>query len=191
VVPALPAVLDRALAGSTCPFQSYEQSLVVFAQAVYRLRLGGGFHDPHRQYPIPPVDTVPYAGGEVAYAAADQDDPAGIPSSFGIDLVEVVLAPAAQGQPLTVELHGAPGAAARFRAQLWTLRDPGKGAPPVALADPLPLQAVAVDGSLSVALPADATAHSQRLGLAIVRVDADETADPLGAYTLVLGQAVP
>ncbi len=184
LVTAMPQVMDRALDGSACPFQTYEDSLVAFAGAVYALRLGGGFHDPNGLYPVPPSDTLAYAGGEVTYAAAEQDDPAGIPSSFGIDLIEVMLDPRVQGHSLTVELRGAPGAAAQFRVQLWTL-DAGDGSSPALVGEPVRLE-VAEDGAHLVrALPAGGSTYD-RLGLAIVRVDSGEAADPAGAYTLVL-----
>jgi hypothetical protein len=189
LVEALPQVMDRALEGSACPFQSYADSLVAFAGSVYGLRLGGGFHDPNGLYPVPPFDTLGYAGSKVVYGADEQGDAASIPSSFGIDLVEVTLAPASQGQPLTIELHGALGATARFRAQVWRLRDAGEGSPPVALGDPVTLADAGADGLLSVAISGADTTLANRLGLAIVRVDADEATDSTGAYTLVVHEA--
>jgi hypothetical protein len=38
LVSELPAVMDQALAGSACPFETYEESLAAFTQAVYDLR---------------------------------------------------------------------------------------------------------------------------------------------------------
>ncbi|MBN2390705.1 MAG: hypothetical protein JXR84_08280 [Anaerolineae bacterium] len=66
LVGALPKVMDRALLGSPCPFQTYEESLTAFAGAIFGLRLdrgccvepgipgGCGFYDPYGQYQDPP-----------------------------------------------------------------------------------------------------------------------------------------
>jgi hypothetical protein len=188
LIEAMPRVMDRTLDGSACPFQTYADSLLAFAGAVYGLRLGDGFHDPHGLYPVPPAETLTYRGGEVVYEA-DLGDPAGIPSSFGIDLVEVVVDPSVQGRALAVELHGEPGAAARFRVQLWTLLDAEDGFEPAWMGDPMMFENVGTDGHLIYTLPAIDTAAYNRLGLVIVRVDADEATDAVGAYSLVLHEA--
>jgi hypothetical protein len=186
LVAALPQILDRTLEGSTCPFQTYEDSLLAFARAVYGLRLGGGFHDPQGVYPTPPVDTVTYAGGTETYGAAEQGEPVGIPSSFGIDLVEVALEASAHGRPLTVEVYGEAGAAAQFRVQVWKLIGGVDGSPLASIGPPEMLEMSGPGGHLRYTIPAFDTAACDRLGLVITRVDARESADPKGAYTLVL-----
>ena len=40
LIAGMPAVMDRALEGSDCPFKTYEESLVDFADAINALRLG-------------------------------------------------------------------------------------------------------------------------------------------------------
>ena len=62
---ALPTVMDQALTGSSCPFQTYQESLAAFARALYALRQDGGrctkpgtpagcgFYDPDHQYKEP------------------------------------------------------------------------------------------------------------------------------------------
>ena len=66
----LPRIMDQALNGSSCPFQTYAQSLNAFAQALDDLRLTGGrcqspglpegcgFYDPHYLYNDPPNNTI-------------------------------------------------------------------------------------------------------------------------------------
>ncbi len=66
----MPRIMDQALDGSACPFQTYSQSLAAFAQALDTLRYGNGrcqspgipegcgFFDPHSLYTDPPVDTL-------------------------------------------------------------------------------------------------------------------------------------
>jgi hypothetical protein len=64
----LPQIMDQTLASSaSCPFRTYQESLIQFAQAIYQLRLAGGrclepglpagcgLYDPFQQYPAPPV----------------------------------------------------------------------------------------------------------------------------------------
>jgi hypothetical protein len=190
LVGALPQVMDRALEGSTCPFQSYEDSLLAFGRTVYGLRLGGGFHDPHGVYPVPPFDTLTYAGVAVMYQTAEQGEPAGIPSSFGIDIVEVALEASVDGRPLTVEIYVEAGAPAQFRAQVWKLVGGQGGSRPAAVGPPQMLEERGPGGHLRYTIPALDTAAYDRLGLVIIRVDARESADPNGAYTLVLSPEV-
>jgi hypothetical protein len=194
LVRAMPGIMDRALAGSACPFQTYAESLTAFARAIYTLRLedgrcttpgtpdGCGFYDPNNQYLYPPVSTITYAG-------VDQQLAGEIKSSFGIDFVDVVLDPAAAGHPLTLEFYGAPGAGATFNVQLWQLVESGPGARPRRLPGqtvPEVLTATNVDGHLSTVIPAIDTTATNRLGLIITRVDPRESSDPIGAYTIAL-----
>lgn len=201
LVKHLPQVMDRALRGSACPFQTYEQSLVAFARAIYALRLDGGrcttpgapvgcgFYDPNGLYHDPPSSTIVYTGTPIVYAEADQAFPAGIGSSFGMDFVEVVLDPAVDGQPLVLELYGAPGADAEFGVRLWKLMGSGQGAKPRRV----PSQMMAPEilradgnGRFNYVIPAIDTGAYNRLGLTITRVDANESLDPVGAYTILL-----
>jgi hypothetical protein len=196
-VRAFPGIIDEALQGSSCSVQSHEESLVAFARAVYALRLEGGrctegtfgregcgFYDPHGLYPRPNADNVRYAGHSLTVNSAQQSHPAGIASSYGIDLVEVVLEGAAHGGPLTVELHGSPAGSAEFRLEVWRVMAAGQRLLPAAMA---PESAVRrPDGSLSFSLPSVDLTRYNRLGLIITRVDSGERLDPVGSYTLVL-----
>ena len=107
-----------------------------------------------------------------------------------MDFVDVVLDPATDGQPLTLEFYGAPGADAEFRLQLWRLLDPGDGTRlrrvPAQTMAPDVLTSADADGHLVTVIPAIDTAAYNRLGLIITRVDARESSDPVGAYTIVL-----
>jgi hypothetical protein len=195
-VEQFPAILDEALAGSSCPFQTHEESLVAFARAVYALRFEGGrcteagtpagcgLYDPGGLYPTPPAGELRYGGGTLAFDRPRQSHPAGIPSSYGIDLVEVVLGPGAGARPLTVELHGSAAGSAEFRLEVWRVRTAGQHLLPASAA---PGAAVRRPGGvLSYTLPGIDTARYNRLGLIITRVDNREERDPRGAYTLLL-----
>jgi hypothetical protein len=192
LVGALPGILDRALAGSSCPFQTYKESLVAYAQALYGLLLPGGrcggpdartecgFYDPYDQYHAPPVTTIAYTG--IDYEHRD-----GIGSSFGIDLIDVVLDPATDGRPLTLEFYGTPSSGAEFDVQIWGLEEGANTQGVSTEGTAVKLQTwVNPDGHRFYAIPAIRTAACNRLGLIIARLDAQEASDPLGEYTIVL-----
>jgi hypothetical protein len=205
LVKHLPQVMDRALQGSACPFQTYEESLIAFGRATYALRLHGGrcpapgapagcgFYDPHGLYHDPPSSTIVYTGTPIVYAEADQAFPAGIRSSFGMDFIDVVLDPAVDGQPLVLELYGAPGADAEFVVQLWKLMGSGQGAKPRRVPSQMTAPEVLRangNGHFNYVIPAVDMKAYNRLGLIITRVDANESLDPVGAYTITLSASV-
>jgi hypothetical protein len=198
LVEELPAIIDRALAGSSCPFQTHHESLVAFAAAINALRLDGGrctgpgsptgcgFYDPHALYHDPLVNTVAYSGGELVYRD-------GIQSSFGMDFVDVFLNPAVDGKALTVELLGDPHAEAQFDVQLLFLLDDGSGFRPRRATVPtIGLEAVPGTGGtehLITVIPAINTDAYNRLALIITRLDPDESLDPEGRYVVAFASA--
>jgi hypothetical protein len=213
LVKGLPVIMDQVFADtSLCPFQDYEDSLIQLARAIYELRLDGGrctepgtpagcgLYDPHNLYNDPRVDTITYTETTITYAGADQLYPYGIRSSFGMDFVDMVLDPTVDGQPLTLEFYGAPGAAAEFNVQLWKLIDSAEDARPRRVGPDittmeLPTRANS-EGHLFYAIPEIDTTEYNRLGLIITRVDAEESSDPIGEYTIVLhadgdGDSIP
>ena len=195
LVGALAAIMDQAIAGSSCSFQTYEESLRAFSRALYGLRLQGGSciepgtpagcgpYDPYHQYREPPLSTIVYTGTDRTYR--DQ-----IGSSFGIDMIDVVLDPAADGQPLTIEIRGAPGSEATLNVELVPLVDSEDRTDPRPMAverDAFEIHArVDPDGSQIYVIPAIRTTDRSRLGLIVTRLDAREALDPVGAYTIVL-----
>jgi hypothetical protein len=192
----MPKLMDEVLKDSLCPFKTHRESLVAFARAIYGLRVDGGrcmapgiptgcgFYDPHYLYHDPPVDTIPYAGGAVVYSAANQLNPAGIKSSFGMDFVEVILDPTLDGQTLSVEFYGALGAAAEFNVQVWKL-GPGGSKPRAIAVEPEMMVQNADRGYVYTIARVD-TAAFNRLALLITRLDSHEAADPVGSYTVRL-----
>jgi hypothetical protein len=197
LVETMPAIMTQALEDSSCPFRTYEESLQAFARAIFLLRLEGGrctvpgfptgcgFYDPHELYDDPPYSTILYAGEAITYTRLSQPCPAGIPSSFGMDFVEVALHPSLGGQSLTLEFYSARGGEAEFAAQVWSLMAPGDGSRPRP-ASPVVLMTKNSDGHLAYVIPAINTAECNRLGLVITRIDAKENLDPEGAYTVLL-----
>ena len=205
LVERLPGIMDKALDGSSSPFRTYEESMQSFARAIYGLRLEGGrcvepgvptgcgFYDPKGLYPNPPVRTITYTGTTTVYAQGDQPYPAGIPSSFGIDLVDVALDPSLDGQPLVIEFYGAAGTESEFTVQVWYLMDLKDGAQPRPVATQAVPSAVRTkanqDGHTSLVISQIDTAKYDRLGLVITRIDANESLDPSGRYTVTLHTA--
>ena len=193
-VQAMPAIMDEALGNSPCPFETYKQSLLEYARAIYALRLDGGrclepgipadcgFYDPYSLYHNPPADTITYQDEKIVYSAAEQPYPAGIPSSFGVDFVEVELE-TTRDYPLTIEVRGAPGAAATFEVQLWQLMDNSVEAQTVS---PATVKQMGTDGATSYIIAGINTKQHDRLGVIITRVDTREDLDTNGAYTIVL-----
>ena len=176
------------------PFHTFKESLIAFARAIHALGLdsgrctelntstGCGFYDPNNLYYAPPFSTVNYIGADQQYSGE-------IRSSFGMDFVNVILDPAADGQPLTLNFYPAPGADAEFNVQLWKLMDSGEGARPRRVpsqAVPEVLTETNADEYLSYSIPEIDTTAYNRLGLIITRVDAKESSDPIGEYTIVL-----
>jgi hypothetical protein len=205
LVERLPGIMDKALDGSSCPFRTYDEGLQSFARAIYELRLdrgrcvepgvpmGCGFYDPEGLYPNPPAHTIIYTGTMTVYAQGDQPDPAGIPSSFGIDLVDVALDPSLDGRPLVIELYGATGAESEFTVQVWYLMDLKDGAQPRPVATQAVPPAVRTEANpnarTSLFISRIDMARYNRLGLVISRIDDKERLDPSGRYTIALHTA--
>ena len=103
--------MDKVLSSPeavSCPFASFEESLLDFTRTVYGLQLNGsgeyGFYDPNNLYSQPYVSVLAYKGKEIIFGAKDQSYPSGIRSSFGMDFVDIVLDSELQGKPLVVEI---------------------------------------------------------------------------------------
>ncbi len=195
LVGRVPKVMDRALAGSACPFQTFEDSMAAFARALYGLRLPRGrctepglpaecgFYDPYHGYHDPPVSRLTHSGTDQEY-----DD--GIGSSFGIDLIEVSLDGTAEGQPLALQFCSAPRSHARFDVVLLQLADSGRDADSRSAAAETRTEElqprVSSGGHLVYLIPPVHTTSDRQLGLIITRLDANEALDPVGEYTILL-----
>ena len=126
---------------------------------------------------IPPLEAKPYySGSRLTHAGA-------IPASYGMEFVEVSLYPTVNDQPLVVTFEGQ-GTAAQFDVQIWKLGS--REAKPSAITvtpEAIPQN----DGAAHVyVIPHVDTTTYNRLALIITRIDAEESTDPVGAYTIVL-----
>jgi hypothetical protein len=192
-VSATPEILDRALSGSSCPFQGYEESLVAFARALYALRVDGGrcqepgipagcgFYDPHDLYQDPLVETIVFDG---AVHKVRRE----MMGAFGTDLIEVIFAPAAGSVPLTLEFRVSPAVDAKLSVQLVQLLRSRESTRPQHRTEVLAV--TNPEGYLSYAISQTVTAVDSRLGLIVTRLDAQEPSNPIGEYTIFLQPGV-
>ena len=193
VASAIPAIVGYALQSSpSCPFQSYEESLIHFARAVYLLRLEDGrclgagetsacgFLDRHSLYTIPPADQ--YA---VTDQAATQVD-GSIPSSFGIDLVELGLSADTQTERLKLIFASASSAEVKFHVEVWKLAAKETADPSGSRSTPVgePVSLWVNSGSLELDIRSLTGAEADALGLIIVRMDPFEGQQTTGAYSI-------
>jgi hypothetical protein len=195
LVERLPAVMDLALSRSPgCPFRSYEESLSSFAHAIYKLRLTGGrctapglpagcgLYDPNTIYREPLFSRIYYQGEELVYTHRDQSYPAGVSGSYGFDFIQVDLEP--EGDALIVEVSADRIDATEFNVQMVRLVESEDGL--VAVSAPEELHRDAATSRLTALISDASSGEFSSLGLIITRIDSQEHADPVGAYTLVL-----
>jgi hypothetical protein len=192
IVAEMPSVMDRALAGSACPFQTYKDSLIAFARANYALRLENGrcgatdqtectagYFDPKNAY-IEPFLTadVDFSGGTLVLAGA-------IAASYGMDFVEVNLDAASNDGPLTVEFEAEEPA--EFNVQIWKLNS-GEGKPRALTVQPEAFQPSRGNAQVYVVPRVETTRYNQ-LALIITRLDGNETAGSTGSYNINLSSS--
>jgi hypothetical protein len=171
---------------------------------------GGLYYDPDHVYVDPPLEAklrydgqkltedgfVPTSSG-MEFASLSSPDASGrdagtgtgqpysgsIPSSYGMDFIEIRLDPALQNRPLAVQFQ-AQGGAASFSVQIWRL---GTGeVRPRALTALPEVTTPSADGTHLYFIPQVDTTAYDRLALIITRLDANEAADPEGNYQIAL-----
>jgi hypothetical protein len=108
-----------------------------------------------------------------------------IPSSYGMDFVDVHLDGALHGRPLAIAFQ-ARGDVARFNVQIWKI-EKGQVRPRALTPQPEEIQQQGDSNAphMYVIPQLDMTAYD-RLGLIITRLDPGEAADPIGGYTITL-----
>lgn len=109
-----------------------------------------------------------------------------VPTSYGMDFIELSLDPALRGQPLSLRFQ-CEGEVARFSVQIWRLAPEDAQGPKPSIAAPQPVEILpTVNGVQVYAIPKVDLDAFDKLALTITRLDADETADPLGSYQVTL-----
>jgi hypothetical protein len=108
-----------------------------------------------------------------------------VPSSYGMDFLEIGLDAPTHGQPLTVRFQGdGDSGAARFNLQVWRLKWGETG--PRAVTPQPEVVGRGPDGAYVYHIPAVDTTTYDRLALIITRLDSDEAIDPVGAYRVTI-----
>ena len=191
---AFPLIIDRALqATPSCRFASYEESLIHFARAIYFLRLeqgrcsdathltSCGFVDPHHVYQTPAADTHVVAETVMQVEGA-------IPSSYGIDLIELALDPSLKGETLKLEFDSLAEPQLEFHVELWkTIADQDNNEPEYVYSIiEKPVSVATENGSLVVEIPTASSVDFNGLGLIITRIDPHEKTESTGAYSIKL-----
>lgn len=193
VAKAFPLILDDALqATPACVFHSYEESLIEFARAIYRLRLEDGrcsdltrrsscaLTYPHQLYARPPVDRYSIIAG-----AATEINGA-IPSSYGIDFIELELSSSLEDKTLKLHFTDNSDPGLTFHMQVLKTRSVGQDdeteSRSVQIGEPISKQMNY--GSVIVELEDLSTDEFDGLGLIITRMDPYEEKETTGAYSI-------
>jgi hypothetical protein len=190
-IESLPAVMDRALAQtSSCPFGSHSESLAEFARTIYMLRTEDGrclepgrtecgLFDPNSLYPMPPVERMTVANRPVTFLDGN------IPSSYGIDFVELDVDASAAGKSLIIRFAKSSTSQAEFAVSVALVKSAGStgedGLPMLVGETELSLNE---NGELVLEVGSIDLGEFDRIGLIVVRTDPNENLDPTGSYAL-------
>lgn len=179
-------LMDRVFANSQlCPYTSFRESLASFARSLYSLRFAepecgepAGEESCHRAstQPAPPAVEMKFTGSPLTIE--DQ-----ISSSYGIDFYEIHLQGVDAGT-IQLDFQCLSGGVAAYQVELVALDEVRSHDEALV---PTNLSHLASAGSpLSVATPCPDNANDSKLGVLITRVDAEESADPVGRYRLTI-----
>jgi len=194
IVGSMERAIDGAFGRVGGPFHTFKESLIAFARANYALRMENGrctasdpagcdglYFDPDNGYMDPPLETkLYYAGSRLTYSGV-------VPTSYGIDFVEVSLYPVVHNQPVVVTFQGE-GMIAQFNVQIWQLAS--GGAKPRAVTPYPETVPQNRDDAHAYVIPHLDTTTYNRLAIIITRLDADETTDPAGNYHITLESTI-
>ncbi len=193
-VKALPSIIDVALYETpTCPFHSFEESLVQFARAIYLLRREEGrcpaphpyaqcgFYDPGGLYSVPDAESYLLADGSRNVIEGS------IPFNFGLDLLELSLDPAMDGKSLKLIFKSTSGRGYEYHIEGWgrsvksTENIGGEYQP--AFEGPIFSERTR-QGSVVLEIERLSLEEMQVLDLVITRVDTNESSPTTGRYVI-------
>lgn len=192
VARALPQIVNTALDETpACRFTTYEESLVEFAKAIHKLRLEDatctnfshaarcGFFDPYKLYTAPQADGHPIGAGSTLVNGS-------IPSSYGIDLLELALDESAEGKSLKVIFQAASSPQDEFRvvAQGIRIRSSETGILRSPVQNDPVWSARTANGLLILEIPSLNLEAFNALGMIVIRTDPYETNGSQGNYTI-------
>lgn len=190
VAAILPRVVDAALLETgSCPFRTYDESLIQFARSIYLLRLENGrctasrapvgckFYDPENLYSSPHADTFQVDGRPSMIHGS-------IPSSYGIDLVELTLDPTISGKSLRINFKATSSHQDEFHIELYgiQIRDTGTGIERSSVDEGVMASAQTENGQLFLEIPTLNVESVNAIGLIITRIDPYEGSGLSGNY---------
>jgi hypothetical protein len=193
VAQAFPLILDHALQStSSCDFGSYEESLIHFARAIYRLRLEGGrctgpiqtsscgFIDPDHLYEVPPAARYSVSADNATEVSGS------IPSSYGIDLIDLELSPSLEGKTLKLNITTSHSPKVAFYMEVLKIKtvshDGETKHQSVQIGEPMSMHTE--NGSMIVEIENLSRDEFDGLGLIITRIDPYEDAETTGTYSI-------
>jgi hypothetical protein len=193
VTAGLPRILNVALQDTpTCPFHTYEESLIHFARAIYLLRLENGrcstsynstycgFYDPRRLYQTPPAEDFLIQAGSTTQINGS------ISTSYGIDLLELELDPSAEGKTLKLIFKNISDPEDKFHVELWKVKTLQSEAEPESYSAQMG-EAKSMrteNGYLTVEVDDLNINEFNKLGLIITRMDSFENKEETGRYLI-------
>jgi len=193
VISALPKIIDAALrATPSCTFQTYDESLIGFARAIYLLRLEDGtcptsdpsnfcgFYDPRRLYQAPPAEGFHIQAGSTTQINGS------ISSSYGIDLLELELDPSAEGKTLKLIFKNISDPEDEFHVEVWKVKTLQSEAEPESYSAQIgESKSIRTEnGYLTVEVDNLNVDEFNKLGLIITRMDSFENQDGTGSYLI-------
>jgi hypothetical protein len=183
---ALPHVLDIAVKNTpSCEFDSYEESLIQFAKAIYMLRLENGrctsasdmsscgLYDPYHLYQTPNAESYQITADSVTKINDS------IPSSYGIDLLELKLDPTASNRSLKIIFQNTSDPQDRFNIEVWKMDTQGLRS---SASEPVSIQTE--NGYAVMDIDRSGKETSNIIGLVITRLDPYEDIDASGEYKI-------
>jgi len=192
VIESMPIIMDRVLAQSpSCPFSNYEESLLDFAHTIYMLRLENGrcdtvsdnncgFYDPNLLYTTPPVESAYIAESPITFINGK------IPSSFGMDFIEVELGSVTNDKLVRVSIAKSSSSKAEFAVEVVMVKTQGVSsnvdAKPVLVGE-LPASDMG-NGHYVFDINNINLSQYDCLSLIITRIDTSEKTDSNGSYTV-------
>jgi hypothetical protein len=194
IVKALPSIIDVALYETpTCPFHSFEESLVHFARAIYLLRREEGrcpaphpyafcgFYDPGRLYSVPDAERYILVAGRANVIDGS------IPFNFGLDLLELPLDPGMDGKSLNLIFKSTSGPGYEYQVEAWgrPVQSPDSSAGEYHPAFEGPIfSEKTCEGSLVLDIPKLHLQEMQSLDLVITRLDTEDSNALSGRYNI-------
>lgn len=194
VVKALPSIIDVALYETpTCPFHSFEESLIHFARAIYLLRREEGrcpsphpcaqcgFYDPGELYSVP--DAERYILVEGRRNVIDGS----VQYNFGLDILELSPDPSMDGKSLKLIFESTSGPEYEYQVELWgragQFSEDIVGEYQPAFEGPI-FSERTCEGHLVLNIQELRLEEMQGLDLVITRVDTNENSAISGQYTI-------